>query len=74
MRSHGISKDELAEWRDVYGQTKSLYNGAKESITKSNFAYLASRFYKNYCPDLTPGIGDLVAWMVESRVYSLAVG
>ena len=74
MLSFGITKEELAEWRNDCGQAKPCYNGAKESMTKSNFAYLASRFYKNYCPDLNPGIGGLITWMVESRAYSLAVG
>lgn len=69
-----ITDDELAEWRDEFGKANSLYNGAQESISKSNFAFLAMRYQKNYCPDLAPGIGDLIVWMLQSRMYSLAIG
>ena len=74
VRTHNLTEEQLQKMRDEYGLRKSLFNGARESLPKSNFMFIALKFWRNYCPDLKPGIGDLLVWVLQTKSYSPATG
>ena len=77
MRKDEVTtEDELATAQLKYGSKKKLFGAATASLTKSNFMYEISVFAARMCPELigTAGIIDFLYFMLNSGVYSFAVG